>query len=142
MIAIVSRPIAPHEREAVIAFLKREGYSRTVAEGDRFFISEHGGEIFGVVRLSRQDGALVLRGMRVRSDVQRQGVGTQLLYRVVLSALAEACYCIPYRWLIPFYAQAGFREVTATEVPEFLASRHLKYTNDGLDVVMMCRPAD
>ena len=142
MTAIVSRSIAAEERERVIAFLKNEGYSRLTGTSDRFFISELAGEIVGVVRLSREESVLVLRGMRVRSDVQRQGVGTHLLRRVMLAAQSEACYCIPYRWLISFYAQAGFREATAGEVPVFLAIRHANYANDGLDVVMMWRPPD
>jgi hypothetical protein len=78
--------------------------------------------------------------MRIRRDVQRRGVGTHLLRRVALAAELEVCYCIPYRWLIPFYAQVGFREVTTEQVPEFLAIRNARYVNDGLDVVMMYRP--
>jgi N-acetylglutamate synthase-like GNAT family acetyltransferase len=137
---IWSRPIAADERETVITFLRREGYSGSIRKTDRLFVCELAGEIVGAVRLSRDEGVLVLRGMRVRNDVQRNGVGTHLLNRVVLEVQSETCYCIPYRWLISFYAQAGFREVTGEEIPAFIASRHAKYVNDGLDVVLMYRP--
>ena len=137
---ISSRPIAADERETVIAFLRNLGYARSIGSSDRFFVSELAGEIVGTVRLAQEDGALVLRGMRVRGDVQHKGVGTHLLNRVALAIPSEACFCIPYRWLIAFYGQAGFREVTAEEVPAFIADRHARYVKDGLDVVMMCRP--
>ena len=140
MTAITSRPITADEWEIVIAFLKGEGYARSVDSHDRFFVSEISGEIVGAVRLSPEENVLVLRGMRIRRDVQRRGVGTHLLRRVALATGFEACYCIAYRWLIPFYAQVGFREVTAKQVPEFLAIRNARYVSDGLDVVMMYRP--
>lgn len=139
MNAIWSRPIAADEREIVIAFLRREGYSGSIGKSDRFFVSELAGEIVAAVRLSHDEGVLVLRGMRVRCDVQRHGVGTRLLSRVVLAVQSETCYCIPYRWLIHLYAKADFREVTDEEVPAFIASRYAKYVSDGLDVVLMCR---
>jgi N-acetylglutamate synthase-like GNAT family acetyltransferase len=140
MTAITSRPVTADEWEIVIAFLRSQGYAHSVGNHDRFFLSEISGEIVGAVRLSPEEHVLVLRGMRIRPDVQRRGVGTHLLRRVALAAGLEACYCISYRWLIPFYAQVGFREVTVKQVPEFLAIRNARYVNDGLDVVMMYRP--
>ncbi len=104
------------------------------------FVSEISGEIVGAVRLSPEENVLVLRGMRIRRDVHRRGVGTHLLRRVALAVGSKDCYCIAYRWLISFYAQVGFREVTAKQVPEFLAIRNARYLNDGLDVVVMYRP--
>src|ERR1051326_3107574 len=92
-----------------------------MADADRFFISEMDGELVGVVRLALEEGALVLRGMRVRADMQRRGIGTRLLADVVAALGSQKCYCIPYRWLISFYAQAGFVEVARDEVPPFLA---------------------
>src|SRR5271170_6315345 len=115
MTAILSRPIEAEERETAITFLRQQGYSRPIEAGDRFFVAELAGEIVGVVRLSREEGVVVLRGLRVRSGAQRQGVGSHLLGVVFRAAQSEACYCIPYRWLISFYAQAGFREVAAEE---------------------------
>ena len=78
MTAVRSRPIATDEREAVIAFLRGEGYTHSIGMSDRFFVSELDGEIVGAVRLSQDDGVLILRGMRVRNDVQRHGIGTHL----------------------------------------------------------------
>ena len=140
MTTILSRSIVADELEAVIAFLRSEGYTHSIGKRDRFFVSELAGEIVGAVRLSPEEDVLILRGMRVRNDVQRHGIGTHLLRRVALAVQSDACYCIPYRWLIAFYARAGFREVTAEEVLALIANRHMKYVKDGLDVVMICRP--
>ena len=85
MAAMQSRPIAADERETVIAFLKCEGYIQPIGESDRLFVSELAGVIVGAVRLCQDEGVLVLRGMRVRGTVQRQGVGTHLLQRLVLA---------------------------------------------------------
>ncbi len=141
-LAVRSRSVAAEERENAIAFLKSERYSRMIAEDDQFFIAEIAKEIVAAVRLAREEGVLVLRGMRVRGDVQREGVGTQLLHRLVLAIRSEACYCIPYRWLISFYAQAGFREILSEEAPAFLADRRAHYASEGLDVVLMRRPSE
>ena len=140
MTAITSRPVSTDEWEKVLAFLRSEGYARSVANQDQFFVSEISGEMVGAVRLSPEEYVLVLRGMRIRRDVQRRGVGTHLLCRVALAIGPRACYCIPYRWLIPFYAQVGFREVAARDVPEFLAIRTARYVSEGLDVVTTYRP--
>jgi N-acetylglutamate synthase-like GNAT family acetyltransferase len=97
------------------------------------------GGIVGVVRLALEEGALVLRGMRLRADMRRRRIGTQLLDGVVAALGSQKCYCIPYRWLISFYAQGGFVMVRPDEVPPFLLHRYEKYLRDGLNVVMMCR---
>jgi N-acetylglutamate synthase-like GNAT family acetyltransferase len=91
----------------------------------------------GVARLCSERGAIVLRGMRVRSDVQRQGIGRKLLARVQQAIGSEVCYCIPYIWLRSFYGEAGFREVRPDEAPEFLAARSALYRSNGLDVILM-----
>jgi GNAT superfamily N-acetyltransferase len=134
-------PTSTTERDDAIAFLRHEGYGPLIDDSDRLFISEDDGEIVGAVRLCQEDGALVLRGMRVRADRRRRGIGRRLLAEVAAAIGSETCYCIPYRWLIPFYGEAGFREVMPADVPPFLAQRHARYVRDGLDVVVMCRPA-
>jgi N-acetylglutamate synthase-like GNAT family acetyltransferase len=131
--------MADHARENVIAFLRREGYQQPIGEADRFFTSEHEGEIVGAVRLCPEEGALVLRGIRIRADMRRRGIGRRLLAQVVAAIGGETCYCIPYRWLISFYGEAGFRVMRPEDAPPFLAQRHEKYTGDGLDVVVMYR---
>lgn len=134
------RPLAGDERTSAIAFLKGEGYSRQIASDDQFFVAELAGEIVGVVRLAREEGLLVLRGMRIRSDVRRRGVGSSLL-RCLVGAIpaGEFCYCIPYCWLTAFYGQAGFRELSSSEAPRFLAARCAQYAGEGIDVMIMRR---
>jgi N-acetylglutamate synthase-like GNAT family acetyltransferase len=133
------RNMSSNSRQDVIAFVRREGYRQPIGEADRFFTSERDGEIVGAVRLSRERGVLVLRGMRVRADMRRRGIGRRLLAQVVAAIGGETCYCIPYRWLISFYTEAGFSEVKPEDVPPLLAQRHAKYVRVGLDVVVMGR---
>jgi N-acetylglutamate synthase-like GNAT family acetyltransferase len=77
--------------------------------------------------------------MRVRGDLQRQGIGRQLLGRLD-DAIGEAtCWCIAYAWLTGFYATIGFKVADVGESPEFLAERCRRYVQQGLSVVMMVR---
>jgi predicted N-acetyltransferase YhbS len=123
-----------------VAFLKGQGYPRAIPPEDRVFAAFRGGDVVAVVRLAPEEGVVVLRGMRVRPDVQRRGVGRELL-RVAASALGHAeCYCIAYRWLTSFYGEAGFAEMAPEAAPPFLATRFAGYVADGSSVVLMRRP--
>ena len=63
--------------------------------------SRHGWtpHVIGAVRLAAEHGVTVLRGMRVRSDLRRRGIGGQLLGRLDEALGPATCYCIPYAWL-------------------------------------------
>ncbi len=128
------------ERGRVVSFLRREGYPHRIDARDRHFIAERGREVVAAVRLSRTEPALVLRGMRVREDCRRRGVGRRLLALAARQIGAEICYCLPYRWLVSFYGEAGFREIAAAEAPAFLAARYARYVTSGQDVTIMRRP--
>jgi predicted N-acetyltransferase YhbS len=135
-----SRALADRERDRAIAFLRQQRYAHAVGPRDRFFVAELADEVVAVVRLCREEGVLVLRGMRVRSDLQRQGIGTQLLAELEKAIGAETCYCIAYRWLIAFYGQIGFRPSSADETPQFLVERHAGYVAAGQEAVLLLRP--
>ncbi|MGE4056230.1 MAG: GNAT family N-acetyltransferase [Vicinamibacterales bacterium] len=103
------------------------------------FLAEHSGELVGVVRLAREHETLVLRGMRVHSRLQRQGIGRRLLETLGREIGDERCYCIPFRWLVGFYGEIGFQEIEVTDVPPFLAQRCAGYLEKGQNVVVMRR---
>lgn len=128
------------DRERVEWFLREQGYPHAIDEQDRHFIAERERQVIAAVRLSRAEPALVLRGMRVRKDCQRQGIGRRLLARVARDIGAEPCYCLPYGWLVAFYGEAGFRQIASAEAPAFLAARHARYVANGQDVIIMRRP--
>jgi GNAT superfamily N-acetyltransferase len=100
-------------------------------------LAERGSELVGVYRLAREQGVLVLRGMRVLQSGQRQGVGTRLLSH--LRELTEPCYCVPHAHLESFYGQAGFAALREEAAPKFLVSRAAEYRAQGLNVFIMRR---
>ncbi|MFN2273599.1 MAG: GNAT family N-acetyltransferase [Anaerolineales bacterium] len=83
---------------------------------------------------------IVLRGMQVRQDCQRRGIGSTLL-RYAASVLGEHhCYCIPYSYLERFYEGVGFVRIDPLEAPAFLRERWSTYMGKlGLDVILMRR---
>jgi predicted N-acetyltransferase YhbS len=134
------RAVANAERDRAVEFLRQEGYAQAIQDEDRVFAAIRGPEVVAAVRLASEHGVTVLRGMRVRRDLQRQGVGRALVRHLVGALGTDACYCIAYRWLVTFYGAVGFQEVTPSEAPSFLAARHARYMQDGSAVVVMRRP--
>ncbi len=121
------------------------GYSGGVAPADVVLLAERHTEWLGLVRVAREGGVLVLRGMQVQPDARRQGVGTLLLGAVAAwlddsGSLSAACFGVPYVHLLAFYARADFTECALDEGPAFLTKRVAEYRGRGLDVTLMRRP--
>ena len=133
------RGIAPSEFPQVIRFYHQTGYNGGLTEHDRVLVAEHGGRILGVLRLCPEAGTLVLRGMRVLSPLQRQGIGSTLLAGAVAYLSEEDCYCLPHRHLKKFYSTIGFMQIDPAAAPKFLRKRWEKYRHMGLDSIIMLR---
>lgn len=134
------RRARPEESERVAAFYRAEGYAAAVRPWDAPIIAEADGELCGVFRLCIENDVLVLRGMRIREDVRRQGIGTRMLRASVPIIGERDCFCIPYRHLCDFYGQIGFLEIDHAEAPPFLHERCAAYVRRGLDAIIMHRP--
>lgn len=106
------------ERETVAAFLRGAAYTGGVQRSDGLVIAECATGLIGAYRLAREYGVLVLRGMRVREDARRQGIGSRLLQ--ALAQFDEPCFCVPHAYLERFYGAAGFSRLRGAEVPAFL----------------------
>jgi N-acetylglutamate synthase-like GNAT family acetyltransferase len=103
-------------------------------------MAESGGEICGIVWLCEEENVLVLRGMRVRKDLQRRGIGSRLLRAAEPMTGGRMCFCIPHRHLRSFYARIGFQEIRSNKAPSFLEERYNRYRFEyGLDVILMHR---
>jgi len=139
---ITTRRARHDEYEKITAFYRENGYGVPIKETDLLAVAETDGALCGILRLCEENDVLVLRGMRVSLNVQRQGVGT-LLLRYVESLIGKReCFCIPHRHLESFYGQIGFVEMAESSVPPFLAMRCATYRKEhGLDVILMVRPA-
>ncbi len=121
-----------HELADAQRFYDSRGYGGTPIETSDFVVlARHDGELVGIGRLSRETQFICLRGMQVQPDFQNNGIGSRIL-EVLVSALGtEDCYCLPYKHLVNFYGQAGFRDFSA-ELPTVLDERLATYLDRGL----------
>jgi GNAT superfamily N-acetyltransferase len=78
------------------------GYRGGISRDDIVYVATVDRRTVGLVRRTSEEGVLMLRGMQVDPDVQRQGIGTQLLRALVDDLPAAECYCIPFEHLIGF----------------------------------------
>jgi N-acetylglutamate synthase-like GNAT family acetyltransferase len=124
---------------AVAELYRGWGYRSAAHSRDVLVVAEHAGRIVGVVRLVREHGHTLLRGMRVQPEFQRGGVGTRML-RLFVQQLSGDCYCIPFSHLLGFYGQVGFREIAEESAPAFLVERVKRYRAEGPDYTIMHRP--
>ena len=127
----------PEELGAVAEFYCDTEYAGGILPSDRVVVATFEGRIVGVCRLARENGSLVLRGMRVGAGLRRHGIGARLLD--ALRDVEEACYCVPHAYLAHLYGKAGFVTVPAAEIPAFLRVRAEQYRAKGLNVVVMRR---
>jgi len=125
------------EFELVLNFYKQVGYLGGLCHDDRVVVAMDGGQLVAAGRLSIEKETLVLRGMQVDPEYQRQGIG-----RVILNQLIDMidmdCYCIPHRYLENFYKSVGFSGlVDGPAAPTFLTTRLATYIDMGFDVILM-----
>jgi predicted N-acetyltransferase YhbS len=131
----------PREHAALNAVYLRLGYHGGIADDDVVFVAHVNDQPVGLVRRSVESGLLMLRGMQVAPEHQRQGIGSRLLRAFVADLPATDCYCIPYAHLPPFYAQGGFALLDESGAADFLRARLERYRAEGLEVVVMRRDA-
>jgi N-acetylglutamate synthase-like GNAT family acetyltransferase len=132
---------AAKENELVEAqrFYDSRGYGGAAIEStDIVVLAKHENEIVGIGRICQEDDLLCLRGMQVRPEFQRQGLGSRILQHLEKEIGLNPCYCLPYEHLRKFYGQAGFKHVS-TGLPAILAHRLAEYSDRGLAVVAMFR---
>jgi len=136
----VIRSASQEDRPRIASFYSHAKYGEALSQDDILLLAEKDGGICGALRLCREHGVLVLRGMRIDQVHQRKGIGSQLLQKAVAFIHGQECYCIPHRQLAAFYQQVGFQQADPATGPRFLADRLAKYqANLGLDVILMRR---
>ena len=138
---MIIREARGEELDYVRAAYRDWDYHGGVEPGDVVLIAESGARLLGLVRCTHECETVMLRGMQVAPDARGQGVGTQLLAAFVERLAGQECYCVPYTHLLAFYAKAGFKLQTPDDAPRFLSDRLTKYRAEGLDVILMRRPA-
>ena len=139
---VAVRLAAPSEYAALAERYLAWGYAGGLAPAEAVFVAHRGATPVGIVRRTREQGVLMLRGMQVAPDAQRQGIGRQLL-AAFEDALddREPCWCIPFAHLTRFYGMIGFEECDEAEAPRFLQERLVDYRARGHVVCVMVRRA-
>ena len=95
-------------------------------------------QIVGAVRICSENGVMVLRGMQMKPEFQRKGIGSALLEFLEANTVMNDCYCLPYKHLANFYAKIGFEEIPIRDAPVFLAARLEKYRSNGnTEIIIM-----
>src|SRR4026209_665739 len=89
MLIEVRRAMA-EEISRVLKFYAERRYGGGIRPEDALLLAEHDGELIGIVRLTTEEGVVVLRGMQVHPRFQRQGIGKRLLGAVAQELVAKA----------------------------------------------------
>ena len=135
-----TRMVRSGEIPRIQSFYQSCGYDSPLEATDVILLFEEDQEIKAAVRLCREEGVVVLRGMQVREDCQRQGIGSSLLEYTRSVLGGDLCFCIPYAYLEDFYGQIGFSRIDPSDAPAFLNERYRLYRSRiGLDVILMRR---
>ena len=100
------------QHDEVISFYRRVRYRGTLNSGDLVVGARVSGRLVGAVRLATEYDLLVLRGMYVQNEFQRQGIGFGMLVELLRHLGERECWCIPYTHLHGFYSHAGFVKST------------------------------
>lgn len=119
------------EIEQVRKFYRLAGYKGGVKPDDVFVGASFEGDLVGVVRIATEHGVQVLRGMRVKPELQRQGIGAQMLAEVRLLLSGRDCFAISYAHLEKFYGRIGFRKIDEQTAPVFLRERIVAYRQEN-----------
>src|SRR5256714_9930691 len=115
----------------VLKFYAERRYGGGIRPEDAVLLAEHDSELIGIVRLTTEEGVVVLRGMQVHPRFQRQGIGKRLLATVAQELDGRSCFCIPYAHLVGFYGGIGFHVMESAKAPTFLRQRLERYQDRG-----------
>jgi GNAT superfamily N-acetyltransferase len=140
MLIEVRRAMAEDISRAVNFYAERR-YGGGIRPEDAVLLAEHDGELVGIVRLTAEEGVVVLRGMQVHPRFQRQGIGKRLLATIAHELGGRGCFCIPYAHLVGFYGGIGFHVIEPAKAPTFLRLRLERYQDraDGNEYLIMRR---
>jgi GNAT superfamily N-acetyltransferase len=86
------RVAGPSDFDCVQEAYARFDYMRPIRGDDTIWLAEDGDEVVGVVRIAREEGVLVLRGMRVVDRMQNRGIGTRMLQAVAAWLGERECF--------------------------------------------------
>lgn len=107
---------------------------------DAIVIAKYDRKVIGAVRLCVENDVNILRGMQIVPSMQRQKIGSQMLYFCLPLMQRQMTYCLPYRHLVDFYSQVGFQLLDENNLPDLIKDKLSNYRADGIDMIPMVRP--
>lgn len=114
-------------------FYRSRNYNQNIDSECNVIVAQIDKEIIGVARICNENEVLILRGMQIKPEFQRQGIGTKILDKVKNLLEDKECFSIPYEHLEEFYGQIGFRRIDDKEAPAFLQNRIIEYQQKHSD---------
>ena len=129
-------------RPLVDRFYEKNGRRRCARDQDLFFVAIDDGQVLGCVRYCVEADTPMLRTMMVDAAHRRRGIGLRLLREFTYyleTHHIHGVYCLPYSHLDGFYATAGFKRISAVDVPPFLKERMRAYDPSGRLYLFMRR---
>lgn len=113
--------------EKVQEFYRSRNYNQAINSECTISVARINGEIIGVVRICLESNVLILRGMQIKPEFHRQGIGSKMLAEVKKILEEKECFGIPYKHLEKFYDQIGFKKIEEQKAPDFLRKRIIEY---------------
>jgi N-acetylglutamate synthase-like GNAT family acetyltransferase len=119
--ALAYRSVIPTDRWHE-PYMSSDELSREISDGVIFWGAEQNGQLNGVMGIQDKAYVTLIRHAYVRTGIQKQGIGTQLLHHfeesvekpILIGTWADAS------WAIAFYQANGYQLVTPEEKTELL----------------------
>ena len=122
-------------------FYRECGYGGEFDGSDDVYFVSKNETIIGVVRIAKEHGFYILRGMQVLPLMRGNQIGRELLeyLDLHLARHSNSCFCLPHDHLKSFYGDIGFKSLSDHLAPEFIRVRKEKYSERGLKVSLLFR---
>lgn len=131
--------LAPVDYDLIHSVYEACDYSGGIAAQDKGFLARLGGAPAAAVRLTNEEGVMMLRGMMVKAEYQRKGIGKQMLQALDPHIGKNGCYLVGRKHLVDFYGGIGFKKIAEDQAPAFLRERVEHYNRNGYECILMYR---
>ncbi len=136
---MIIEKIDPSDFQKAQDFYSSVGYTPKIQQSDIVLCAFEESKIIGVVRIAHEHEVLVLRGMMIAEEHQRQGLGTKMIKKLEHSIGKNDCFCIPHDWLEGFYGQIGFIKTEDCLGPKHLQTRLIEVRKEHPHLILMKR---
>jgi N-acetylglutamate synthase-like GNAT family acetyltransferase len=112
------------------SILKKLNGDRSNFKISRFVVVKQGAELIGCVRIKVfKDGTLELSSLAVLSEYQSQGIGSELVNKLLFNEVARPIFLLTSLDKESFYKKFGFNIVVSDKLPEEFKNEYLRVIN-------------